>query len=79
MEYRLKRLEEQSAQILRSIDELKNSLPRMYVSKEICFSKMDDMERRISELEQSKSTAFWAILAGGGSLIVTLLRFVIGF
>lgn len=79
LEYRLLKLEEQSTKILESVNELKDNLPKLYVSKEIYRSELSDLERRIVELEDSKNTAFWAILAGGGSLIVTLLKFIIGF
>lgn len=79
LEYRLKRLEEQSSEILASLNDLKSDLPSLYPSKEVYHSEMSDLERRVGELEKNKNTAFWAVISGGGALIVTLLRFVIGF
>ncbi len=79
LEYRLHKLEEQSSEILASLNDLKSDLPSLYLSKEVYRSEMSDLERRVGELEKNKNTAFWAVISGGGALIVTLLRFVIGF
>ncbi len=78
LEYRLARLELQSGEILKALNELKDNLPKLYVTKEIYQSESSDLERRIMELEKSKNTALWAIIAGGGSLIFTLCKFVLG-
>ena len=78
LEFRLARLELQSGEILKALNELKDNLPKLYVTKEIYQSESSDLERRIMELEKSKNTALWAIIAGGGSLIFTLCKFVLG-
>ena len=79
LEYRLNRMEEQNEKILMALEELKENMPHLYVSNQLYRSEMADLERRVAELEKSKNAAFWAILAGGGSLIFSLFRFVIGF
>lgn len=78
LEYRLGRIEIQSAEILKALNELKDNLPKLYVTREIYNSELSDVERRIKELEDSKHTAIWAIIAGGGSLIFTLGKFILG-
>lgn len=77
--YKLEQLNKNYIEILQSLNELKDRIPNIYTSKEIYRSEMDDLERRVEELEKLRVSAFWAIVAGGASLIVTLLKAVIGF
>ncbi len=62
LEYRLAKLEQQNERILKSVDELKDSMPKLYISKEIYHSEMSDLERRIAILENQSSKATWALL-----------------
>ena len=78
LEYRLKKLEEQNESILISISELKDSLPDRYISKELYQAQLADLEARVKDLEATLNTAFWAIIAAGGSLIMTIGRAVLG-
>lgn len=78
LEYALADLQRKVDNILLSVDELKKGLPNIYVSKEIYHSEMLTVERRIRELESTNSRAFWALLAGGGSLIFTLGKALLG-
>ena len=79
LEYRLQKLEQQNESILKSIAELRDSLPERYTTKELYKAQLSDLESRVTDLERSQNTALWAVIAGGGSLIITLARFAIGF
>lgn len=78
LEYRLKKLEEQNESILKSISELRDSLPDRYISKELYQAQLADLEARVKDLEATQNTAFWAIIAAGGSLIMTIGRAILG-
>ncbi len=78
LEYALAALEKKMDSVLISLNELKESIPKVYVSKEIYHSEMEDLERRVKELEATNSRALWGLLAGAGSLIFTLCKFVFG-
>lgn len=78
IEYALTSIEKKTTEVLKSIEELKESIPKVYVSKEVYQSEMEDLERRIKELEGTNSRALWGLLAGAGSLIFTLGKAVLG-
>lgn len=78
LEYALADLQRKVDNILFSVDELKKSLPNIYVSKEVYHSEMMGVDRRIKELESTNSRAMWGLLAGAGSLIVTLGKALVG-
>lgn len=78
LEYALADLQRKVDNILLSVDELKKGLPNIYVSKEIYRSEMLTVDRRIRELESTNDRAFWALLAGGASLIFTMGKAVLG-
>ena len=78
LEYALVGLEKKMDSVLISLNELKESIPKVYVSKEIYHSEMEDMERRIGELEDTNNRALWGLLAGAGSLIFTLGKALLG-
>ena len=78
LEYALADLQRKVDNILLSVDELKKGLPNIYVSKEIYRSEMMTVDRRIRELESTNDRAFWALIAGGGSLIFTLGKALLG-
>lgn len=78
LEYALTTLEKKMDNVLDSLNDLKRSLPDSYVSKEVYLSEMEDLERRIKELEATNSRALWGLLAGAGSLIFTLGKAVLG-
>ncbi len=78
IEYALNGLEKKMTEVLKSLNELKESIPKVYVSKEVYHSEMEDMERRVKELESTNSRALWGLLAGAGSLIFTLGKALLG-
>jgi len=78
LEYALVDLQKKMDSVLRSVDELKNNLPNLYISKEIYRSEMSDLERRVINLEATNSRALWGLLAGAGSLIFTLGKALLG-
>ena len=78
IEYALTSIEKKTTEVLKSIEELKESIPKVYVSKEIYHSEMEDLERRIINLEATNSRALWGLLAGAGSLIFTLVKALLG-
>ena len=78
LEYRLAKLEQQNEKILQSVDELKDSMPKLYISKEIYRSEMSDLEWRIAVLENQSNKATWALLGAAGSLVVTLAKAFLG-
>lgn len=78
LEYALGSIEKKMDTMLDSLNELKESIPKVYVSKEIYHSEMEDMERRVRCLEATNSRALWGLLAGAGSLIFTLGKALLG-
>ena len=78
LEYALTGIDKKVDSVLISLNELKESIPKVYVSKEIYHSEMEDIERRIGELEATNNRAFWGLLAGAGSLIFTLGKALLG-
>lgn len=78
LEYALTGIDKKVDSVLISLNELKESIPKVYVSKEIYHSEMEDIERRIGELEATNSRALWGLLAGAGSLIFTLGKALLG-
>ena len=78
LEYALTGIDKKVDSVLISLNELKESIPKVYVSKEIYHSEMEDMERRIGELEATNNRALWGLLAGAGSLIFTLGKALLG-
>ncbi len=78
LEYALGSIEKKMDTMLDSLNELKESIPKVYVSKEIYHSEMEDMERRVKGLEATNSRALWGLLAGAGSLIFTLGKALLG-
>ena len=71
-------MEEQSTKILEALNELKRELPAQYVAKEVYNARLLGLEGRVKELEKSKDTAFWAIVAAMGSALLTLVRMALG-
>lgn len=78
LEYALTGIDKKVDSVLLSLNELKESIPKVYVSKEIYHSEMEDLERRIKGLEATNSRALWGLLAGAGSLIFTLGKALLG-
>ena len=78
IEYALAALEKKMDSVLDGLNELKDSIPKVYVSKEVYHTEMEDMERRIKELESTNSRALWGLLAGAGSLVFTLGKALLG-
>ena len=78
LEYALHKLEKQNDDILNELHDLKDNLPNMYISKEVHRVELDDLERRVGVLESSSSKVTWAILGAVGSILLTVVKMVLG-
>ena len=78
IEYMLKKLEQQNERIILDVRELKDAMPKMYVSKDVYNAQMADLERRVAILEASSSRVTWAILGAAGSVLFTVVKAFLG-
>lgn len=78
LEFALAKIDKQLTAISEELKDLKNSLPQIYISKEVYRSEMSDLERRILILENQSNKVTWAILGAAGSVLFTVVKAFLG-